>query len=83
MDILFTNLDILKELDYEADCVTSETVGPELKAELEKHLESWYQEWVDNLYELNKDNFYKTNQQRLKVLNDFVLEEIKAFEELK
>jgi hypothetical protein len=86
MDILFTNLNILKaakELDYEADCVTSETAALELKAELEKQLESWYQEWAGNLYELNKDNFYKINQQRLKNLNDFILEEIKGYESLK
>src|SRR4051812_35690035 len=47
MDILFTNLGILnikKNFDYESDCALSSKAGSELKAELEKHLESWYQE---------------------------------------
>jgi hypothetical protein len=83
MDILFTNLDILKELDYERDCALSSQAGAELKAELEKHLESWYKEWEGDLYPLNKQNFHEVNEQRLKALNTFVLEEIKEYEKLK
>jgi hypothetical protein len=86
MDILFTNLDILKvkkELDYEADCVTSDTAATELTTELNKSLEGWYKEWKANLYPLNKQTFHEVNEQRLKALNAFVLEEIKETESLK
>jgi hypothetical protein len=86
MDILFTNLDILKaqkDIDYAADCVRSETAASVLTAELNKSLEGWYKEWEVNLYQLNKDNFYKINEQRLKVLNDFILDVIKEDAKLK
>jgi hypothetical protein len=85
MDILFTNLDhlnIKKNFDYERDCALSSTAGFELKAELEKQLESWYKEWEGTLYQLNKQNFHEVNEQRLKVLNHFVLEEMKETKKL-
>jgi hypothetical protein len=46
-------------------------------------IESWYKEWGVNLYLLNKQNFHEVNEQRLKALNAFVLEEIKETESLK
>ena len=48
-----------------------------LKKELDNYREELLKKWEGSIYELNKENFYKRNMERLKNLDDYVLEEIK------
>lgn len=50
-----------------------------LKEELENYKNQLLEKWEKEIYELNKENFYKKNMERLKILDNYVLEEIKKY----